>query len=65
MLKGVERLCDWEEERLSQLFYRYPDLKRAWMFKESFRAWYREMTRSKAEERLELLEEKIANSSLP
>jgi len=65
LLKGVERLCDWEKERLSQLFYRYPDLKRAWMFKESFRAWYREMTRSRAEEKLELLEEKIANNSLP
>ena len=35
------------------------------MFKESFRAWYREMTRSRAEEKLELLEEKIANNSLP
>jgi len=64
LLKGAERLADWEKERLSQLFCRYPELKRAWMFKESFRAWYREMGRSRAEERLRLLEEKIANDSL-
>ena len=65
LLKGAERLSDWEKERLSQLFCRYPELERAWMFKESFRAWYREMTRSRAEERLELLERKIAGDSLP
>ena len=65
LLKGAERLSDWEKERLSQLFCRYPELERAWMFKESFRAWYREMTRSRAEEKLELLERKIAGDSLP
>ena len=64
LLKGTERLADWEKERISQLFYRYPELGRAWVLKESFRAWYREMTRSRAEERLELLEEKIASDSL-
>ena len=42
LLKGAERLTDWEKERLEQLFYRYPELRRAWMLKESFRAWYRE-----------------------
>ena len=35
------------------------------MLKESFRAWYRETNRSGAEERLGLLEERIANDSLP
>jgi len=35
------------------------------MFKESFRAWYRETDRSRAEKRLGLLEERIAIGSLP
>ena len=65
LLKGAERLTDWEKAKLNQLFYRYPTLKRAWMLKESFRAWYKEIARSKAEERLILLEERIANDSLP
>jgi len=64
LLKGVERLADWERPRLKQLFYRYPELKRAWMLKEDFRAWYRETDKSRAEERLGLLEERIANDSL-
>jgi len=34
LLKGVERLTDWEKERLNQLFYCYPELKRAWVLKE-------------------------------
>jgi transposase len=65
LLKGVERLADWEKTRLNQLFHRYSELGRAWVLKESFRAWYRETDRMRAEERLELLEERIANSSLP
>jgi len=65
LLKGAERLADWEKERLNRLFYRYPELKKAWVFKESFRAWYRETDRSRAEEMLGLLEEQIANDSLP
>ncbi|TRZ95223.1 MAG: ISL3 family transposase [Dehalococcoidia bacterium] len=64
LLKGAERLAHWEKERLNQLFYRYPELKGAWVLKESFRAWYRETDRSKAEEMLGLLEEKIASDSL-
>ena len=32
--------------------------KRAWVLKESFRAWYREADRMRAEEMLGLLEEK-------
>ena len=65
LLKGAERLADWEKTRLNQLFYHYPELKRAWMLKEGFRAWYGERDRSWAEERLSLLEERIANDSLP
>jgi transposase len=64
LLKGAERLADWEKTRLNQLFYRYPELRRAWMLKESFRGWYRETDRSRAEERLGSLEERIANDSL-
>jgi len=65
LLKGAERLADWEEERLNQLFYRYPELKRAWMLKESFRTWYSERDRARADRRLGILEERIANDSLP
>ena len=65
MLKGAERLADWEKERLNRLFYCYPELKKAWVLKESFRAWYRETDRMRAEERLGLLEERIKGDSLP
>jgi len=64
LLKGAEKLADWEREKLSLLFSRYPEVKRAWVLKESFRAWYRETDRSRAEELLRLLEERIANDSL-
>jgi len=65
LLKGAERLADWERERLNQLFYRYPELKRAWVLKERFRAWYKETNRSRAEKMLGLLEEQIEGNSLP
>ncbi|MCD6358437.1 MAG: ISL3 family transposase, partial [Dehalococcoidia bacterium] len=65
LLKGAERLTDWEKERLVQLFHCYPELGRAWMLKESFRSWYREEDRMMAEERLGLLEERIKADSLP
>jgi len=65
LLKGTERLADWEKERLNRLFYHYPELKKAWVFKESFRAWYRETDRMRAEERLGLLEERIKGDSPP
>ena len=35
------------------------------MLKESFRAWYKEMGRSRAEESLSLLEKRITSDSLP
>ena len=65
LLKGAERLADWEKERLNRLFYCYPELKKAWVLKESFRTWYRDTDRSRAEERLGLLEERIEGDSLP
>jgi len=65
LLKGVERLADWEKERLKRLFSRYPELKKAWELKERFRSWYRETDRERAEESLRLLEDEIAISSLP
>jgi transposase len=64
LLKGAERLTAWEKARLNQLFYRYPELRRAWVLKESFRAWYRGTNRSQAEERLASLEETISNNCL-
>jgi transposase len=64
LLKGAERLADWEREKLNQLFYCYPELERSWVLKESFRAWYRETDRSRAEEMLRVLEGKIACDSL-
>ena len=65
LLKGTERLADWEKERLNRLFYCYLELKKAWVLKESFRMWYRETDRMRAEERLGLLEERIKGDSLP
>ena len=65
LLKGTERLADWERAKLNQLFYRYPELGRAWVLKESFRAWYRGTNKSKAEEKLGSLEERIKDGSLP
>jgi len=65
LLKGAERLADWEKEKLNQLFYRYPELRRAWTLKESFRTWYRGTDRNKAEERLASLEKTISRDSLP
>jgi len=65
LLKGAERLTGWESERLSQLFSHSPELKEAWVFKESFRAWYRETNRSRAEEKLASLEQTITSSVLP
>ena len=65
LLKGAERLVDWEKARLNELFYRYPELGRAWLLKESFRDWYRGTNRSRAKERLRSLEDTISNDYLP
>ncbi len=65
LLKGVERLTDPERARLHQLFQLYPEVKRAWQLKESFRTWYRGRDRSHAWAELSLLEATIASDSLP
>jgi len=65
LLKGAERLSDGERARVSRLFPIYPELREAWILKESFRGWYKALDRSQAEETLGLLAEKIANSALP
>ena len=65
LLKGVERLLDWEKERLSQLFSAYPDLEWAWMLKEDFRAWYKQTDRIMAEKMLGLLVKRIEDDSFP
>jgi len=49
--KGAERLVDWEKARLSELFYRYPELGRAWVLKKSFRDLYRGTKKSKTKGR--------------
>jgi len=33
LLKGAEKLVDGERARLDELFYRYPELGRAWVLK--------------------------------
>lgn len=65
LLKGAEKLADWEREKLSRLFSRYPEVHKAWELKESFRAWYRETDRSRAEKSLAALEDNITGSHLP
>jgi transposase len=64
LLKGAERLAGWEKARLNELFYRYPELGRAWVLKENFREWYMGTSRSKAEEKLKSLEDTISNDCL-
>lgn len=65
LLKGTERLADWERGKLSALFFRYPEVYKAWELKEGFRAWYREPDRSSAQKALVTLEDKIIESHLP
>ena len=65
LLKGAEKLNNWERAKLGELFSAYPELREAWLLKESFRGWYQTPDRGQAGEKLVLLEEKIACSSLP
>ncbi len=65
LLKGAEKLSNWERARLSGLFLAYPEVGEAWLLKEDFRRWYRTADRSQAEEVLGSLEAKISHSSLP
>ncbi len=65
LLKGSERLNDWERAKLDGLFFIYPELREAWTLKENFREWYKAKDRTHAEAMLSLLEKKIAYSFLP
>jgi len=49
LLTAQERLSPAARARLMTLLGRYPQLRRAWMLKESFRAWYRCGSRATAE----------------
>ena len=64
LLKGAENLADAERECLFGLFQSYPEIKEAWLLKESFRRWYRTPGRSQAEKALMLIEQRIAKGSL-
>jgi len=65
LLKGAEKLADWEREKLNRVFFRYPEVHKAWEVKEEFRAWYSEPDKSRAEKTLAALEDKIIQSRLP
>ena len=47
LLRGREKLTGKEKEKLRKLFSFYPELKKAWMIKETFRIWYGETERSR------------------
>jgi len=49
LLTAAERLSPESRARLMALLGRYPQLRRAWLLKESFRAWYRSHDREAAE----------------
>ena len=65
LLKGSERLKDWERAKLEGLFSIYPELGEAWTLKEGFREWYKAVDRTNAEATLSLLERRMTFSSLP
>ena len=65
LLKGAERLTDWERIRLNQLFNHYPELERAWLLKERFRTWYKGRDRGPAEVELDALQRVISDTYLP
>ena len=65
LLKGAERLTDWERTRLNQLFNHYPELERAWLLKERFRTWYKGRDRGPAEVELDALQRVISDTYLP
>jgi transposase len=65
LLKGVENLAVWERGRLVRLFQDYPQIREAWLLKESFRKWYRTSDGGQAEKGLILLEQRITQGSMP
>ncbi len=64
LLKGSERLADWEKPRVAKLLAAYPALKKAWQLKEQFRKWYRLPDRRQAEISLKCMEQ-AATGELP
>jgi len=52
LLTGAERLTPERYTRLMDVLGRYPLLRRAWVLKEAFRAWYHSATRTEAEQGL-------------
>jgi len=65
LLKAVEKLHGWEKMKLNHLFQLYPDLRKAWKLKESFRAWYRGTNREQAEAGLKSIEAAISQENVP
>jgi len=65
LLKGIENLTDRERLNLTELFSMHPELREAWCLKESFRQWYKTVTRSEAEIKLGALEKTIMTGTLP
>jgi transposase len=61
LLRARERLTRTERTRLMTLLGRYPQLHRAWLLKEWFRAWYRGGSRAAAEAALTQWEASVRN----
>lgn len=64
LLTAVERLTAERRIQLLELLERYPLLRQAWSFKETFRAWYHCASRSEAETRLILWENSVREQGL-
>lgn len=59
LLTAAERLMPESRSRLATLLSHYPPLRRAWLLKESFRAWYRTGDRETAEAKLNRWESSV------
>jgi transposase len=59
LLKAAERLTTAQQGQLRELLACYPLLRRAWVLKEEFRAWYHCPTRGQAETSLTLWEASV------
>ena len=61
LLTGAERLTPPQRATLMALLVRYPQLHRAWLLKEWFRAWYHSSSRAAAEVALAQWEASVRN----
>jgi len=59
LLTAAERLTPESRSRLAALLSHYPQLRRAWLLKESFRTWYRTGDRETAEAKLNRWESSV------